>query len=115
VYGDESLESLAGLDQLSAVGGGMAIYNNVALPTLAGLGNFVSVAEDLMIVANYALTNLDGLSALTSIGESYSLWVVDNTSLPQCEACALLEQLEDFSGFFESSGNQPDTCSDYCF
>jgi len=45
---------------------------------------------------------------------SGDLYIYDNATLPQCEACDLLSQLDGFSGTVTFSGNKPDTCNDTC-
>jgi hypothetical protein len=65
---DTKLKSLAGLENITSVGGDLDIYNNDALTSLAALENITSVGGRLMISTNNALTSLKGLESITSIG-----------------------------------------------
>ena len=55
--------NLAGLSDITSVGGDLRILSNHALTSLNGLGGITSVGGFLWISHNGALTNLDGLGA----------------------------------------------------
>jgi len=114
VYDEASLENLVGLSSLSHVSGNVGVGNNTVMSKLEGLESLGSIGKGLVVWSNPALQSLDGLSSLTSIGYGYGVDVADNASLPQCEVCELLDQLDPYAGTFDSWGNQPDTCADNC-
>ena len=118
VANNDALTGVSGLSSLDWLGGGLEIIDNDALANLDGLNGLTTIGSFLGIDHNDALMNLDGLSGLTSLGSlgysGGSLFVLNNTILPQCEACDLLDQLVDFTGYFYCSGNQADTCTDTC-
>ena len=60
---------------------------------------------------NYVLESMD-FSSLVTIYGNYT--VQENTSLPQCDACAVLDQLTTFTGSVYVNGNEADTCADDC-
>ena len=62
-----NITNFNGLDVLTAVGGGMSIYNNQFLPNLDGLNNLTFVDGGLYIHSNDILNSLSGLENLTSI------------------------------------------------
>lgn len=79
------LVSLTGLENLTSVGSYITIERNDSLSSLSGLAGLNSVGTYLLVSDNPLLTTL-GLSNLTNIGED--LIVVENASLPQCDADA---------------------------
>ena len=88
---ESSSTDLSELVCLTSVGGDLSLEDNDALTSLEGLSALTSVGVDLEIFGNHALTSLDGLSALTSVGDN--LWIDQNSVLPDCEVCDLLDRL----------------------
>lgn len=77
-----NITSLAGLDNITTIGGRLDILNNGALTNLAGLDNITTVGSDLIIKQNTALTNIAGLNNINTIGEEL---VIDlNETLTNC-------------------------------
>lgn len=107
-----TIDPLAEVDLplLTTVYGHLSLVGNDHLPKLA-FPRLTSVGA-LEIVQNPRFESLAGLGALTTVGGG--VVVEDNPVLPQCEVCALIDQLVGFAGSVESSGNQPDTCTDTC-
>jgi len=110
-----ALTNLDGLSGITLLDGGLGIVNNPTLTNLDGLSGITSVGEGLEIngwleiLFNAALTNLDGLSALTSV--SNDLYISDNTVLPDCEACDLLDQLTTAPFLIDVHDNLDDSCT----
>ena len=73
------LTSLAGLNNLTTIGGDFGMWGNSSLKNLNGLDNLISINGNLTISKNNSLLNLDGLNNLTSIG-GY-LRVIENNYL----------------------------------
>jgi hypothetical protein len=63
-----SLTSLSGLEGLTSIGGGVEIWSNHALTSLSGLNNITSIGGGVAIIENDALSNLTALNNLTSVG-----------------------------------------------
>ncbi|MEZ4696711.1 MAG: hypothetical protein R2832_09885 [Rhodothermales bacterium] len=68
-----ALESLAGLDSLTFVGGDVVIGTttfggNAALLTLDGLSGLTTVGGDLEVIANTGLESLSGLNHVSTVG-----------------------------------------------
>ena len=74
-----NLINLAGLDNVTSVGGHLDIYNNDALTSLTGLDNMTFVGGRLLISSNDALSSLTGLDNVTSVGGT--LWISENDAL----------------------------------
>ena len=74
-----NLTSLVGLNNLQSVGGYLEIYDNASLTSLAGLNNLQSVGDYVEIDGNDNLTSLVGLEGLLSIGDY--LEIDDNDNL----------------------------------
>jgi hypothetical protein len=72
------LKSLAGLENLTSVGGYLGIGGNASLISLNGLNNLTSVGGHLSVSNNCTLKNLSGLENITSIG---SLEIYNNASI----------------------------------
>ena len=71
--GNNSLTSLAGLESLTSIIGGLSISSNYNLTNLTALANLYSIGTYLSIGFNNSLTNLSGLEGLISIGGSLSI------------------------------------------
>lgn len=67
IVGSE-LDSLAGLESLKQIEGGLAIRNNYALNSLRGLNNLTLVSKEFDIENNPSLTSLGGLDNLIQFG-----------------------------------------------
>jgi hypothetical protein len=116
IYNDE-LEKIDGLNHLLEVKELTIIGNNI-LGNVDGLEALKEITDRIIVRDNYSLTDLDGLEDVKKI-VCDGIWgpcvqIFNNTSLPQCEACAFLLQLEDFSGNFSFTNNMADSCSDTC-
>lgn len=86
------LTNLTGLEQLTFVGGDLAISGNTALKDLKGLESLTEVGGDLIIGSNDLLTSLNYLSQLTRIGGDLLL------SLKNCKDLSGLESLQSVGG-----------------
>lgn len=100
-----TLPALASSASLVLTQTGLESVSLPALTTLAG---------PLTIVDNTALQSLAGLDALASManGPGTSLQITGNTTLPQCQAAALLArlQLAGYTGPATVSGNDAASC-----
>jgi len=67
-WGNISLATLTGLENVTSIEGGVWIIGNTILTNLIGLEGLTSIGGGLEIYSNNALTNLTGLDHLTSIG-----------------------------------------------
>ncbi|MFP2910288.1 hypothetical protein ACLESD_35665 [Pyxidicoccus sp. 3LFB2] len=132
VNGNASLESLAGLDQVTVLTGHVTVSGNGALPridlpkleaigknfhlsdnasltTLGDLSALRSVGEDVVITNNDALVNLSGMPILHVVGES--LRVHDNDALLSTEGLDHLRRLRHLAVFdnvsLETAGHLP--------
>jgi hypothetical protein len=76
---NESLTSLAGLDNLVSIEDELSIFHNDALNNLTALENVTYIGGSVEIIFNDALTNLAGLDNVTSIGGSLEIY--DNVAL----------------------------------
>lgn len=110
--GNAALESLEGLSALTHVGGGVRIEKNPQLTSLRGLTSLETVTDYLYINDNERLASIEGLSGLISVGGN--LDIGGNPILPQCQACALSDQLETLGGDTIFLRNLDDGCSDSC-
>ena len=85
----------------------LRLANNSAISSFAA-PSLSRIGTDLNINRNWNLERLR-MESLTSVGEDFLIF--DNRTLPTCEAEAILEQLEDFSGRSVLTSNDPDgTC-----
>jgi len=105
-----SFTNINGLNNLTSIGGGIVIQENDSLENVDGLNSLSTVQVVLGIRQNVSLENLDGLASLTSMGDSLAIW--DNTLLPYCEVCDLLDQLSSTPSSIIATGNQVDPCYD---
>jgi hypothetical protein len=115
---NSSLATIA-MPSLVSVGEEIEIHSNPKLESLA-MGSLVSAGYHLTITENALLTDL-GLGALKTLGctsetgsTTHCLQIWDNFSLPQCDACELLDQLEGFTEPFYIKDNKPDECPNDC-
>ncbi|PSR52291.1 hypothetical protein AHMF7605_01520 [Adhaeribacter arboris] len=97
---NESLTSLADLENLTYVGRNLEIYNNNNLSNLTGLEKLTTVGQSLYIYSNSSLSSLASLEKLTSL--SY-LSIFNNPQLSQC--CLLLPLIKAANGSAYISGN----------
>jgi len=77
IDGNASLISLNGLNNLASVGGYLSVYNNCILENLSGLDNIISIGG-LNIQNNASITSLYGIEKIISIGD---LNIMNNTAL----------------------------------
>lgn len=127
VGGDSNVDSLEGLENLEWA---KLIYieDTKHLRSLQGLGSLRRVEGDMQILHNEALTSTAGVSALEESGtlavngnpelstlkfdsleHLNSLGVSSNESLPQCQADALAEQIEDLTRY-DTDSNGSGSC-----
>lgn len=99
IAGNPSLTSLADFSKLTAVRGDLTIFNNPSLRSLAGLGNVISVFGYFILADNNSLTSLAGLDHLT---RSSVIDIHDNNSLT---SLAGLDHLATVIGYIEVYGN----------
>ena len=85
------LTDLTGLDNITAVGGQLAIDNNISLTNINALSKISTVVATVFITRNKVLQNVNGLSGLTSIGAS--LDISDNTALTSVTGLSNLTSL----------------------
>jgi len=76
-----AISNLAGLSQVTSIGGSLIIEDNVSLVSLAGLNNLKLVEGDLIIDNNNVITSLAGLGELDFIGGSLEILGSSNTEL----------------------------------
>ena len=74
----DALPNLTGLNNLTNIGGDLAVMNTDALQNLTGLENLTNIGGDLYIIGNEALSNLIGLDNLTSVGGDIYIQENDN-------------------------------------
>ncbi len=79
IRGNGALQDLSGLNNLNSVEGFLYVDYNDSLLDLSGLDNLVSVGEGFVISSNPSLVDLTGLENLTSLG--YGLAINGNSSL----------------------------------
>jgi len=89
---NDSLTSLAGLENVTSVGG-LGIGDNNSLTSITGLENITSVGGVLGIVDNNSLTSLTGLDNITSVGKYLVIW--DNNSLTSLSGLESLNNVGD--------------------
>ncbi len=93
---NHSLVNLKGMDGITSFDDELFLWLNQGLETLEGLEELTTVGSSFFLWSNRALTTVAALSQLTSVGGS-TFYISGNDELPQCEADALLAQV-DFSG-----------------
>ncbi len=76
------LSSLAGLGNVTSVGGDLSIDCNYVLTTLVGLESLTSIGGTIQIRSNDSLSSLVGLDNITSMER---LWIESNNSLTSLE------------------------------
>ena len=86
---------LSGFNGLTSVGG-LDLGAYFRLTEIAGLSNLTTIDGDLWITRNNDLTTLSGLSQITEV--SGQLLILENDSLPQCEAEAFRDGLTTLGG-----------------
>jgi hypothetical protein len=101
--GSPTLTHVDGRSNLSFVGGGVSIQENIALINVDGLSSLTTTGSDFWITGNTALTNLDGLSALSSVGSR--MFIEDNASLCQSLVDAFISGGCTFGSTISTSGN----------
>ena len=132
IFENKALRSLAGLESLAFVGGGISLVNNEALVALAdmrqlvaiegsldiwfngalesleGLHRLVRVRDFLEVSGNEAVENLDGFRGVDYVGAD--LIVSNNGRLPEGQVRALAERLlaGGFDGAVVIEGNAPE-------
>lgn len=98
IEGNESLISLAGLENMVYIGDGIDIAGNTALHSLTALSNVTSLGYELQIAGNHSLTSLSGLDNIEG-SSIHELYIVDNAALMTCEVQSICDYLADPSGF----------------
>ena len=118
--GLESLITIEGSLNIGVtIGNQGAIYyfGNQSMTSLTGLDNITSIGENLSIIGNDTLSGLTGLDNLTSIGGDIS--VIMNNDLSSCEAQIICNYLTSPNGtvsiYNNASGcNNPAEVADAC-
>ena len=87
----DEFASLEGLQNLTAVSGGLNIWSNNGLQTLTGLDSLRMIGGHLNINTNDNLTSLDGLDALEQLG---SIVIQYSPALANIESLAQITELE---------------------
>ncbi len=109
---NDALTNLNGLSGITSLGGYIVITEHTSLENLDGLSGITSVGGGrITIEGNDVLTNLDGLGNVTSLWGSGSLYINDNTVLPDCEVCELIDQFATTPGTIDVENNLDDTCT----
>lgn len=67
-----ALTTLAGLEQLTEIGGDLEIQDNTALSSLEGLEGLRTVGAEVRVSGNAVIADLRGLSSLERVGETLS-------------------------------------------
>jgi len=96
IYGNYSLSSLSGFDNLTSIGGNLSIgidddNGNHSLISLSGLENLTSIEGSLQIEGNHSLTSLSGLESVSSIGGD--LRILNNPELSTCDVQSICDYL----------------------
>lgn len=100
IIGNNTLNSIHGLDQLRYVGGDIRIDYNDNLTNLTGLGKLETIGGSLIIGNNQSLTTIGGLQKLTNIGGN--MVMSQNDILGNLNA---FEKLTDIAGYLSIWGN----------
>jgi len=88
--GNDSLQSLIGLNNLQTIGGDLNIVLNWNLQTLFGLQNLISIGGNLHLFYNDQITNLQGLESIESIG--------GKIDIASCLSLETLQGIENIAG-----------------
>jgi hypothetical protein len=106
------LTSLAGLENLSFVGGDLLIGgatlagpSNPNLTSLEGLDNLTSIGGKLKIIKNPALTSLNAMEGLTFLGGD--IFISNNQSLTNCAAQGICNNVTSPNGVVDIFNNGP--------
>jgi hypothetical protein len=98
---DSGLESFAGLERLNTLTGRLYVNGALELESLDGLENLTAVGE-ILVWSCPKLVDLRALSSLESVTNGCSF--LDNETLPTCEAQWLRGIVEGLGGSFSSTG-----------
>lgn len=98
--GNDSLQSLKGLDGLLKIGGSLVIVNHISLKSLNSLQNLETVEGGLYISSNDSLSNLTGLQNLNSL---HQVRIRDNPLLSNLNG---LQNINIIRGDFNIENNQ---------
>lgn len=97
-----SIQSLAGLAQITAIGQSLEIRNNRALTQLSGLEQLSAIGGNLLLLNNNSLQSLEGLSALERINGSFR--IANDAELRELNGLQQLDTIgQDFSLVSNSS------------
>lgn len=91
----------------SCITGNLAI--NVHDDVIVDLPSLSSVGMSFYVHDNDDLATLAGLGSLGFVGED--LWVINNPTLPDCEVCDFIDQLEDLTEALKVHNNLDDACT----
>ena len=89
------ITNMDGLNQLSAIGGGLLIQGNDTLADLNGLSNLSSVAGNLTISDNGLLSDLTGLNNLLAVGGG-TIEIKNNPVLAECDIFPVCNWLHNY-------------------
>lgn len=104
ISNNRSLEKIEGFESLA--GSRVTISANRSLRRISGFETLQDMSNSgIFIERNRALNTLDAFENVTHLE---ALRIVDNSSLSQCQAEALLEQLVDEPQLVEIEGNDPE-------
>lgn len=95
IDGSGGVVSLAALGALTRVEGDFSLVGSSSLDSLDGVGALAHIGGTLHLEGNTALARLRALAALRSVG---AISIVDNPSLPACEAEWLVSHITDTLG-----------------
>ncbi len=90
IESNANLTSLAGLNNITTIAGGLWIHHFNTLTSLDGLANLVSVGGTIHIYSNNNLAALD-LDNLDSVGDDF--WILGNPDLPRNLVTTLRDQV----------------------
>ena len=114
IFGNESLTSITGLENLTSIGGDLTIglwqqapwsYGNNSLISLTSLGNLTSIGGNLRIEDNDLLSSLTGLDNIEASSIN-NLYIQHNDTLSMCEVASICDYLASPTGTTEIYANE---------
>jgi hypothetical protein len=104
--GNESLANLAGLNSLTAIGGGLMVAFNYLLTDMAGLENLTSIGGELAVFYNPHLVSLSGLENVADSSIS-KIIITGNPLLTECNIQGICGHLADLHNVIDIYNNGP--------
>ncbi len=91
------LTTLNGLENITSMGGSLAIGNNPSLTDISALQNITSIEGGFVIIENESLDDLSGLSGLTAVGTNSFNLISDNENLSSLTGLENLTEIRQFN------------------